>query len=222
MDLTNNPISSMSNNHILCNQIGSFKASASYEQKNCSVINSKENHSCRNIVDEYLYGTDRPSRECSNSVFKYFMNNSHENLSHAVGQHVHELPNSISDLEKASQPVPPTLGKICESANSLLPLPTLQDLKSSCSGFNDGSKNNLSVERPGFSSSIELKLGQPSQKSLRLNTKCQLAIGANLNGVHEEASKVVFQDKLLHTSMWLISAFLLSQLYASPFPKVSV
>ncbi|XP_057800003.1 uncharacterized protein LOC131015587 isoform X2 [Salvia miltiorrhiza] len=193
--LTNHPISSLSNNPLQLNQVGSYRPSASYEQKNCGVINLKENHSCKNIVDEYLYlGTDRPSRECSNSVFKYFMNNSHENPPHAVGQHVHGLPNSISvHSEKASQPVAPTLDKTCESANSLLALPSLQDLKSSYSGFSDGTKNSLIFERPGVSSSIELRLGQPSQKSLTLNTKCQLAIGSNLNGVHEEASKVFFQ-----------------------------
>lgn len=200
--LTNHPISSMSNIPIPLNQVGSFRASVSYEQKNYSVINSKENQSRRNIVDEYLYPErDRPPRECSNSFFKYFTNSSHENMPHAVGQHVRGLPNSFCvHSEKASQSVAPTLDIICESANSLPTLPNLQDLKTSCNGFSDGRKNSLIVERLGVSSSIELRLGQPPEKNRTLETKRQLSIGSNLNGVHEEPSKVFLQDKLLQTT----------------------
>ncbi|KAL1552229.1 hypothetical protein AAHA92_13054 [Salvia divinorum] len=175
--LTDHPISSLSNSSIT-NHIDSFRASASYEQKSRGVINSKENHSCRNIVDEYLYrGTDRRSRDCGNYFFKNLMSNSHQT------QHLHGLPNStFVHSEKASQPVAPSL-----------------DLKTSCSGFSDGSKNSLFVEKPGVSSSIELRLGQPSQRSLTLNVKHQLAVGSNLHGIHEEASNVFCEDKLLQT-----------------------
>lgn len=204
--LTNQPISSTSNIPIPLNQFSSLRSSVRYEQKNYSVMNSKENQNCRNIVDEYLYHErDRPPRKCSDSFSKYFANSSHENLSHAVGQHVHGLPNSFCvQSEKASQSVAPTLDIICESANSLPVLPNLQDLKASCNGFSDGRKNSLIVERLGVSSSIELRLGQPPEKSHTLETKCQLSIGSNLHGVHEEPSKVFFQDKLLQTSMFAL------------------
>ena len=180
--LTDHPISSLSNSSITSNQVDPCRASASYEQKSRSVINSKDNHSFRNIVDEYLHrGTDRPSRDSGNSFFKNFMSNPHQT------QHLHGLLNSTSvHSEKASQPVVPSL-----------------NLKTSCSGFSDGSENSLIVEKPGVSSSIELRLGQPSQKSLTLNMKHQLAIGSNLRGIHEEASNVFCQDKLLQTSMLL-------------------
>ncbi|XP_042037147.1 uncharacterized protein LOC121783210 isoform X2 [Salvia splendens] len=176
--LTDHPISSLSNSSITLNQVDSCRASASYEQKSRSSINSKDNHSCRNIVDEYLHrGTDRPSRDCGNSFFKNFMSNSHQT------QHLHGLLNSTSvHSEKASQPVVSSL-----------------NLKTSCSGFSDGSENSLIVEKPGVSSSIELRLGQPSQKSLTLNMKHQLAVGSNIHGIHEEASNVFFQDKLRQT-----------------------
>ncbi|KAH6804782.1 hypothetical protein C2S51_033029 [Perilla frutescens var. frutescens] len=201
LGLTNHPISSMSNN-IQFNQVGSFRSSVSHEHKNYSVINSKENQSCRNIVDEHLYhGRDRASQECSNSFFKYFMNISHENMPHAVGQHVRELANSVCvQSEKASQSLASTLDIISKSANPLLALPNLQDFKTSCNGFSDDRKNSLIVEKPGVSSSTELSLGQPPEKSRTLETKRQLTIGSNLAGVHEEPSKVFFQDKLLQTS----------------------
>lgn len=202
--LTNHPVSSLSNNPILLNQVGSFSASASHEKKNYSVMDSKHNHSCRNIVDEYLcHGRDSPSRECSNSVSKCFMNNSHENLPYAVGQQIRGQPNSFYvHSEKASKSVAPTPHIICENENALPALPNLQDLKSSCNGFSDGTNNNFCVERPGVPSSIELRLGQPPEKSLTSDAKHQLSMGSKLNGAYEEPSTVFFQDKLPQTSMW--------------------
>lgn len=185
----------MSNNPVLLNQVGPFRASVSYEQQKYSMINSKENQSCRNIVDEYLYHErDRTSQECSNSIFKYFMNSSQGNLQHAAGQHICGLPNSVDvHTEKASQSTTAKLDSICERANSLSALHNIQDLKMPCKGFNVGRKTSFIVERPGVSSNIELRLGQPPEQRQTLETK--------LNGMHAEPSKVFFSDRLLQKSM---------------------
>ncbi|GFQ00432.1 histone-lysine n-methyltransferase h3 lysine-4 specific [Phtheirospermum japonicum] len=72
--LTDHPKSNMSNNSV------SWNNSVSSEQRQHSVLNSKENQSCRNIAHEYAYREkDRSSHECSLSLFKYFIDNSHGN-----------------------------------------------------------------------------------------------------------------------------------------------
>ncbi|KAI3467984.1 hypothetical protein Pfo_024647 [Paulownia fortunei] len=193
------PVSNMSNNTALLNQVGPFRASVSYEQQRYSLLNSKEKQSCRNIVDEYPYHEkDRTSPECSNSLFKYFINSSHANLQHAADQQRWGMPSSIGvNTEKASHSTTAKLDSICGNANSLLALPNNQDLKTPCNGFSVGRNTGFIVERPGVSSNIELRLGQPPEQSQTLETKVLPAFGSNLNGMHAEPSKVFFSDKLL-------------------------
>ncbi|KAK4388631.1 hypothetical protein Sango_2200100 [Sesamum angolense] len=135
--VTNCPVSSLSNNTVLLNQVGPFRTSVSDEQQQHSINNAKENRSCRSIVDEYAYhGKNRISQECSNSLLKCFFNSS-DGQHHAGDQKICVLRNSSSiNSEKASQFTTVKLDPICESANSLYAIPDIQDLKKPFNGFN--------------------------------------------------------------------------------------
>ncbi|KAK6162045.1 hypothetical protein DH2020_001886 [Rehmannia glutinosa] len=195
---TDHPITNMSNNFVLWNENGSFRTSLSYEQQNYSVLNSKENQSCRNVVDEYAYHEkDRTSQECSNSLFKYIINSSGGNLQHPADKQLWGIPNSFGmNTEKASHSTTAKLDSVCGSANSLPALPYIQDLKTPFIGFGVRRNTSFIVERPGLSSNIELRLGQPEQ-SQTLETKVIPAFESHLNGMQAEPPKVFLTDKIL-------------------------
>ncbi|KAK4415408.1 Histone-lysine N-methyltransferase trr [Sesamum alatum] len=195
--VTNCPVSNLSNNTVLLNQVGPFRPSVSYEQQHHSIMNAKENRSCRSVVDEYAYHEkDRISQECSNSLFKCFCNSSN-GLHHAADQKICGLRNSSSiNTEKASQSTTVKLDPICESSNSLHALPNIQDLKKSFNGFSVGRNTSLIVEGPRVSPQIGLRLGQLPEQSQALETKVLNAYGSSLNGMHTEPSKVFSSDRL--------------------------
>ncbi|KAL0291031.1 UNVERIFIED_CONTAM: hypothetical protein Sangu_2548600 [Sesamum angustifolium] len=195
--VTNCPVSRLSNNTVLLDQVGPFRTSVSDEQQQHSINNAKENWSCRSIVDEYAYhGKNRISQECSNSLLKCFFNSS-DGRHHAGDQKICVLRNSSSiNSEKASQFTTVKLDPICESANSLHAIPDIQDLKKPFNGFNVGRNTSLIVEGPRVSPKIGLRCGRLPEQSWTLETKVLNAYGSSLNGMHAEPPKVISSDRL--------------------------
>ncbi|KAL0394303.1 UNVERIFIED_CONTAM: Histone-lysine N-methyltransferase, H3 lysine-4 specific [Sesamum latifolium] len=195
--VTNCPVSNLSNNTVLLNQVGPFRTSVSYEQQQHSIMNAKENWSSRSVVEEYAYhGKDRISQECSNSLLKCFFNGS-DGRHHAGDQKICGLRNSSSiNTEKVSQFTTVKLDPICESANSLHANPNIQDLKKSFNGFNVGRNTSLIVEGPQVSPRIGSRLGRPPEQSQTTETKVLNAYGSSLNGMHAEPPKVISSDRL--------------------------
>ncbi|KAG8375823.1 hypothetical protein BUALT_Bualt10G0140400 [Buddleja alternifolia] len=198
--LSNHPISDTSNNTVLLNQVGPFRTSVSYDQKQYSVIHPKENQRCSNIVDEFVYHEiDGTSQECSNSLYKDFNNSPHGNLQHAACQLIMGMSNSFGiKAQKTSQSTKPKLDSISQSANVLPALPHIDTLRTPCNGFNVIKNTSSSVEGPEVSSNIELRLGQPPEQSRTLETKVSPALESNHNSMHvEQHPKVFFQNQLL-------------------------
>ncbi|XP_011081502.1 uncharacterized protein LOC105164543 isoform X1 [Sesamum indicum] len=195
--VTNCPVSNLSNNTVLLNQVGPFRTSVSYELQQHSITNAKENRSCRSVVDEYAYpGKNRISPECNNSLLKCFFNSS-DGRHHAGDQKICGPRNSSSiNTDKASQFTTVKLDPICESANSLHGIPNSQDLKKSFNGFNVGRSTSLIVEGSRVSPKIDLRRGRLPKQSQTLETKILNAYGSSLNGMNAEPPKVISSDRL--------------------------